>query len=156
MDIKKLGILLLNLAVPLGIGFLSYMIIKDNLLVYDTLNLPFFAPPRWVFSYIWIILYLLMGVSTYIVVMKQQKIETASICVYALQLFFNFVWPILFFISAYYLFSSVWLIALIILIGIMIKNFYLVDKKAAYLQIPYLIWSIFACILNFTIFFMNM
>ena len=154
--LKKILILLANLAIPLGIGFLSYMIIKDNLIIYDSLNLPFFAPPRAVFSVIWIILYALMGVSTYIVVMKQQKIETQSICVYALQLFFNFVWPILFFISNFYLFASIWLLALIFFVCWMIRNFYLVNKVSAYLQAPYLIWSIYAFLLNFTIFFMNM
>ena len=154
--LKKVLILLANLSIPLGIGLLSYMIIKDNLNVYDTLNLPFFAPPRAVFSIIWIVLYLLMGVSTYIVVMKQQRVETQSICIYALQLFFNSIWPILFFIKGFYLFSSIWLLVLIFFIMWMIRNFHLVNKISAYLQMPYLLWSIYACLLNFAIFFMNM
>ena len=154
--LKKILILCANLAIPLGIGLLSYMIIKGNFNVYDSLALPFFAPPKVVFSIIWIILYTLMGVSTYIVVMKQQKIETQSICVYALQLFFNFVWPILFFISHFYLFASIWLLVLIFFICWMTRNFYLVNKVSAYLQSPYLLWSIYACVLNFSIFFLNM
>ena len=154
--LKKILILCANLAIPLGIGLLSYMIIKGDFNVYDSLALPFFAPPKVVFSIIWIILYTLMGVSTYIVVMKQQKIETQSICVYALQLFFNFVWSILFFISHFYLFASIWLLVLIFFICWMIRNFYLVNKVSAYLQSPYLLWSIYACVLNFSIFFLNM
>ncbi|MBQ8749401.1 MAG: tryptophan-rich sensory protein [Clostridia bacterium] len=154
--IKKIFIFLACLAIPLGVGFLSYIIIKDNLGIYDDIITPIFAPPSITFSIVWPILYTLMGISTYLIVMKQKKIETSSICVYAVQLFFNFVWPIIFFISELFLLSSVWLLALLFFIIWMMVNFYIVSKPAAYLQIPYLLWTIFACVLNFSIFFLNM
>ena len=154
-NIKRVLIFLACLAIPLGVGFVSYLIIRNDLDIYNTLNLPFFAPPAITFSIIWPILYSLMGISTFLIVMKQKKIETASICVYAVQLFFNFAWPILFFISKLFLFSSIWLLALLFFIIWMIVNFFTVSKPAGYLQIPYLIWTVFACILNFTIFFLN-
>lgn len=153
--LKNIGIFLICLAIPLLVGLLSYIIIKDYINIYDTIKTPFFAPPSATFSIVWPILYTLMGISTFIIVMKQKRIETASICVYAVQLFFNFVWPILFFISRMFLLSSVWLLVLLFFIVLMIINFLKVDKVAGYLQLPYLIWTIFACILNFSIFFLN-
>ncbi|MGN1227354.1 MAG: TspO/MBR family protein [Christensenellales bacterium] len=153
---KRILIFLACIAIPVSIGLLSYIIIKDNLQIYGEIAKPFFAPPSILFTIIWPILYSLMGISTYLIVMKQKKIETASICVYAVQLFFNFVWPILFFISNMFLLSSIWLIVLMFFIIWMISNFYVVYKISAYLQIPYLVWTLYACILNFSIFFLNL
>lgn len=155
-NIKRVLIFLACIAIPLGVGFVSYLIIKNFLDVYGTLNLPIFAPPAILFSIIWPILYALMGVSTFLIVMKQKKIETASICVYAVQLFFNFAWPILFFVSNLYLFSSIWLLALLFFLIWMIVNFFAVSKSAGYLQVPYLVWTVFACVLNFSVFFLNL
>ncbi len=154
-NIKRILIFLACVAIPMAVGFISYLIIRNDLDIYDTLNLPFFAPPAVTFSIVWPILYFLMGVSTFLIVMKQKKIETASICVYAVQLFFNFVWPTLFFISKMFLFSSFWLLALLFFIIWMMVNFFAVSKPAGYLQIPYLAWTVFACILNFSVFFLN-
>ena len=153
---KKIGLFILCLAVPLGVGAIAAWIIQPSQDIYNTLNLPAFAPPGWLFGVVWPILYTLMGISVFIIVMQEHQMKSRSVVIFLTQLFFNFLWPIAFFTWQLFLFSSVWLLVLIGLIALMIIDFYKTNKWAGILQVPYLLWSIFACILNFTIFFMNM
>lgn len=155
-NLKKVGLFIVCLLIPLGVGGIAFLLIKDNLGIYDTLNLPFFAPPSNIFSIIWPILYTIMGVSLFLVIIHEKKIQTKSVVLFLVQLFFNFMWPIAFFNWKLFLFSAVWLVALIGLVAYMIYDFSKSTKWAGIIQIPYIAWLVFACILNFTIFFMNM
>ena len=84
---------------------------------------------------------------------RRQKSRALS--VYALQLFFNFFWSILFFRFSWYLPAFFWLAAMIVLILIMIFLFFQIKPLAAYLQIPYLFWCLFAAYLNFGVYWLN-
>ena len=146
--------LIIAILIPLAVGSFSALI-SGNMSLYSTINKPAFSPPSIVFPIVWTILYVLMGISSYIIYSSDSADKTKALKIYALQLFFNFCWSILFFRYQLYLFSFLWLVILIVLICIMIKDFYKINPAAAYLQIPYLLWCIFAAFLNFSIYTMN-
>ena len=81
---------------------------------------------------------------------------TGALKVYALQLIVNFFWSIIFFNMRAFLFATVWLALLWILIIVMILRFKKISSVAAYLQIPYAVWVAFAGYLNFGIWMLNM
>ena len=146
--------LIIAILIPLAVGSVSALI-SGNMSLYSTINKPAFSPPSIVFPIVWTILYVLMGISSYIIYSSDSADKTKALKIYALQLFFNFCWSILFFRYQLYLFSFLWLVILIVLICIMIKDFYKINPAAAYLQIPYLLWCIFAAYLNFSLYTMN-
>ena len=152
----KVKSLLINLAIPLTVGGLSSLIIKEGIEFYNqNVNKPSFSPPSVVFPIVWTILYTLMGISSYIVYESDSKIKKKALIVYATQLLVNFIWPIIFFNAKMYLFAFVWLILLCLFVLEMISLYFKVKPIAAYLQIPYMIWLIFASILNFAVFSLN-
>lgn len=115
---------------------------------------PSFAPPAIIFPIVWTILYTLMGISSYLVITKGGDNEKA-LRYYVLQLTVNLIWPFLFFTFRMYILAFIWLLILIYLVVRMIIEFYKVNKLSAYLQIPYLLWIIFASILNLSISILN-
>lgn len=145
--------LTIAILIPLAVGALSSLF--GGNMSYSTFNKPSFSPPSYIFPIVWTILYILMGISSYIIYSSDSAMKQKALRTYALQLFFNFFWSILFFGFSQYLFALIWLIAMIILIVIMIYQFYKISPLAAYLQIPYLLWCLFAAFLNYTIYMMN-
>ena len=121
---------------------------------YNELNKPPLSPPGFIFGIVWTILYILMGIS-YGILDYKNLIDTNTKNIYYLQLFVNLLWPIAFFVFKWRLFAFIWLLLLIVLIIKMIIKFYRRDKIAAYLQIPYLLWSIFASYLNIGVYLLN-
>jgi len=117
---------------------------------YNSLKQPPLAPPGFLFPIVWTILYILMGVSTYLV----SKKETVPM-IYYVQLGVNALWSIIFFVFKLRLFAFAWIILLVILVVKMIIEFYKIDKVASYLQIPYLLWILFAGYLNLGIYLLN-
>ena len=153
---KKYKPFIISIAIASSVGGLSALLTKDNMSVYEQINKPPLAPNSIVFPIVWTILFILMGVSSALVYQQKEKqnVSTALI-VYAVQLFVNFFWSIIFFNLKMYLFSFIWLILLLLLIIWMIYEFYKINKVAAYLQIPYLLWVTFAGYLNFMIYYLN-
>lgn len=100
--------------------------------------------PPWIFPLVWTILYILMGISSYIIYKETNTI----LKIYLIQLLFNYTWIFIFFTFKSFIFAFVWIIILIILVFLMIKKFLSINKTSAYLQIPYLIWLLLASILN--------
>lgn len=148
--------LILSLIIPLSIGFLSYLLTKNGINYYaNNLNKPSFAPPSFLFSIVWTILYILMGISSYKIYNSMSCYKSSCLILYALNLFLNFLWPIIFFNLEARLFAFIFIIFLDIVVLLMIFCFHGIDKKAAYLQIPYILWLLFATILNFSIYFLN-
>ncbi len=143
-----------SVLIPLIVGGISTLIVKDNLGIYSSINKPSFSPPSIVFGIVWPILYFLMGISLYLV-LHNQKTNNEHIVIFFLQLIFNFVWPILFFNYQLFWLAFVWLLVLIYLVIRMITVFWKINKTAALLQIPYLIWIAFASILNLVIAVLN-
>lgn len=154
MKIRNKSALIISILIPLAVGSMSALF-SGNMSSYSILDKPAFSPPGFIFPIVWTILYILIGISSYIVYSSNSPNKPKALLIYGIQLFFNFCWSIIFFGLDLYLFAFIWLIALIFIIIIMIRQFYIVSPLAAYLQIPYLIWCIFAAYLNFSIFILN-
>ena len=154
MKIRNKSALIISILIPLTVGTMSALF-SGNMSSYSILNKPAFSPPGFIFPVVWTILYILMGASSYIVYFSNSSNKSKALLLYCIQLFFNFCWSIIFFVFVLFLFAFIWLIALIFIIIIMIRQFLIVNPLSAYLQIPYLIWCIFAAYLNFSIFLLN-
>ncbi len=96
-----------------------------------------------------------MGISIYIVSEDKYKDKTKAYTLYIVQLIMNSLWTLFFFGFNWYTFSAIWIILLLIAVILMIISFFKIDKKAAYLQIPYVLWLLFALYLNVSIAIMN-
>lgn len=134
INYKKLIIFIL---VPLILGTIVGLLTVPNNSINSFI-------PSWIFPVVWTILYILMGVSSYIVYEKTCEIPK----IYIIQLIVNLLWTPIFFELRLFILAFIWIIALFILVIIMIKEFLKVDKLAGYLQIPYAIWLFIAAILN--------
>ena len=153
-NVKKLALCLI---VPLAVGGLSAFLTREAMEQFQKLNKPPLTPPGWVFPAVWTVLYLMMGLASYLVWQSRgpRRAVRNALTVYGVQLGFNFMWTILFFNMGWYLFAFVWLIALWVLILATAVRFYRLSGTAGYLMVPYLIWVTFAGYLNFGIFLMN-
>ena len=150
-------LLTICITIPLAVGSLSGYISASAMDSFRLLNKPPLSPPGFLFPVVWTILYILMGIASYLVLTSGQsktKIKDAMIT-YGLQLFFNFFWSIIFFNLEWYMFAFVWLVVLWVLIFNTIISFYEISKTAAYLLIPYLLWVTFAGYLNLGIYLLN-
>lgn len=153
----KKGLLLKCIAVPLLVGIVSALLTRGGMEMFESIIKPPLSPPNWLFPVVWTILYILMGISSYLILTseaEQEKIEKA-ISIYGYQLVVNFLWPTFFFNLQWYLFSFFWLLLLWLLVFQMIRKFVEIDKRAALLNLPYLIWLTFAGYLNLGIWWLN-
>lgn len=147
--------LIINLAIPLLAGGISALITNGAFKNYGDMVKPAFSPPSWIFPVVWTLLYLLMGVSSYIVWERDESEKRGPFAVYAIQLFLNFMWPVFFFSFRAYLFSFIWILLLWTFALATVIAFGRVRKSAGFLQLPYLAWITFACYLNLGIFLLN-
>lgn len=123
---------------------------------YTTINKPTFNPPNWIFAPTWTTLYTLMGISMWLIYLEKDKINIRSQTFYFFtQLFCNCIWSYLFFYLKNPLYGLIDIIFLWILILLTIISFWKVNKKAAILLIPYILWVGFAGFLNYTIWKIN-
>lgn len=152
INYKKL-IVIIVLTFIIG-SFFSFFI-PNSRGFYASLNKPPLSPPGIIFPIAWTILYILMGVSLYIVTENNNYNKEENSLIYILQLVVNSLWTLLFFGFNLKLISFIWLILLIILVSYMIYSFYRTSKIAGLLQIPYLIWLLFAGYLNLMIYLLN-
>ena len=149
IDYKKfifiiLGTILIGSFFSIFISFSAY---KDYIK-------PIFNPPGIVFPIVWTILYILMAISYYLGINSNKNANSFKI-IYFCQLFVNSLWSLLFFGCDFKLFSFIWIIILIVLVVIMIIKLFKLNKIAAYLEIPYLLWLLFASYLNLSIYILN-
>lgn len=151
MNIKKL-LLYILITIFIG-GFFGFFIMNDSN-SYNDLIKPALTPASTIFPIVWTILYILMGVSLYLISQSKGDKEK-SYQIYFAQLVFNSLWTLIFFGLNMKLLSIIWIIVLIILVILMIKHFYKINKLAAFLQIPYLFWLLFALYLSIQIFLLN-
>lgn len=146
--------LIVCLAIPLAVGGLSAFLTRSSMETFQSINKPALSPPGWLFPVVWTILYILMGIASYMV-LTSGKPNHAALTVYGIQLAFNFLWSIIFFNLGQYLFAFIWLELLWLLILATFILFYKISKPAGYLILPYLLWVTFAGYLNYSIYLLN-
>ena len=140
-----------------GIGFLSSAFSKGYLSLYGKLLLPGFAPPAWVFSPVWTILYFLMGLASYRIWMgaPSNPYRKLALFYFCVQLGLNFLWSILFFRFQWRGAAFIEILMLLLFILLATGKFYKIDKMATYFMLPYVAWVSFASLLNFSIWKLN-
>lgn len=152
--IAKLSI---SIAIPVITGLIaSWFTVQSVNSWYNTLNRPSFAPPNWLFGPVWTALYVLMGISLYIIWQRPPGIQKEkALFIFGLQLFCNFIWSFLFFFMRNPAIALVDIVLLWLLIIVMIVRFYRLKPLAAWLNIPYLLWVSFATALNYMFWKLN-
>jgi benzodiazapine receptor len=149
--------ILLCIGLPLAVGGIAGYVTAQNVQSwYPGLKKPSFNPPNAVFGPVWTVLYVLMGISFYLILRKPPSAKRRQAIIwFCVQLFLNFCWSILFF---HFHLIGVALIEIVLLwlsIILMISRFYRVSALAANLQWPYLAWVSFASILNGAVWYLN-
>lgn len=143
-------------AAALAVGGLSAVLTQGEMEAFSALRQPPLSPPGWVFPAAWTILYLLMGVGMGLVWrMSEGEDRRRAVTLWSVQLGANFLWPLLFFVWKARLLSFFWLLLLLVLVGKMVSEFEAHSALAAKLQIPYLLWLVFAGYLNLGVYFLN-
>lgn len=157
MTLKIIRPYLISAGIALAVGGLSGLLSMDAMEAYTNLTIkPALTPPGWLFGVAWSILYALMGISAARIWLYATGTERSrGLNLYVAQLIVNFFWSLIFFNARAYGFALIWLLFLWTLVLLMILQFNKVDKKAARLQIPYLLWLTFAAYLNFGVWVLN-
>lgn len=150
---SKIKIYAKSILIPVIIGGVIGLIISRSI-DYNTLQKPPLSPTSILFPIVWTILYVLMGIS-YGILDSKSLIEPKINFIYYLQLFVNATWSLIFFTLKWRLFAFIWIIIFDILVIIMILEFFKKNKTAGLLQIPYLLWIIFASYLNLGVYLLN-
>jgi tryptophan-rich sensory protein len=147
--------LTLCILLPLLVGGISgYFTSQSIPNWYVYLNKPSFNPPNYLFGPVWTLLYILMGISFYLVIIKP-KVSWLIVGIFLTQLILNFFWSFIFFNYHKLGLALVEIIILWVSILVMIILFYKTNKWAAILNISYLLWVSFATILNYSIYRLN-
>lgn len=139
------------------VGIISGWLSSEGIAIYNaTVNKPPLTPPSWVFPIVWTILFALMGISAARVSLAPaSKWRSWGLNVFTAQLIVNFFWPLFFFNAQAFGFAFFWLILLWVLVFVTIWLFWKVDRLAAWLMLPYLVWLTFAAYLNGMVWLMN-
>ena len=124
---------------------------------YKTIQKPAFTPPNWIFGPVWILLYLLMGISLYLIWNSniQSNYRNPAIILFLIQLTLNILWSFLFFYLKNPFAGFIEILILLIFIILTAWKFLGINKIASFLMIPYILWVGFAAILTFSIWTLN-
>lgn len=145
------------IALPLAAGGLAALFSGGGMGEYAMLEQPPLSPPGWLFPVAWSLLYVLMGIASYLVLRSgaQRGEVRRALRLYGIQLAVNFFWPILFFGLGLLLISFLWLVLLWILVLSTFLSFRRISPVAGWLLAPYLLWTTFAGYLNFGVYLLN-
>ncbi|SEN69059.1 TspO and MBR related proteins [Halorientalis persicus] len=124
---------------------------------YPTLTTPAFNPPGWVFGPVWITLFALMGTAAWLVWrggLDDRSVRLA-LALFGIQFACNVAWSGAFFGLRSPLLGLVVIVALWLAIVATIRAFARVDRRAALLLVPYLLWVSFAAVLNYELWRLN-
>ena len=142
--------LIIALVIPVGlVGGLSALITSNSMELYSSFVKPPLSPPGWVFPVVWTILFIVMGVASWLVYRSDSPLKSPALFLYGAQLAVNFFWTLTFFGERYYSGAFLVLVLLWAMILITIRQFGRIDKRAGWLLVPYLLWVTFAGYLNF-------
>jgi benzodiazapine receptor len=154
----KVGRLICSVAVCLLIGFLGSFVTRNYITTwYDQLSRPSFTPPDWTFGVVWPVLYVIMGISAFLIWnegFNRRQVKVA-LSVFALQLILNGLWSPIFFGLHMIGPALVEIIMLWAAILLTIFAFWRLSKSAALLLLPYILWVSFAVVLNVSLFLLN-
>lgn len=151
INLKKIIIITI---ITFIVGSFFSLFTMNNMETFKELEKPINIPGI-VFPIVWSILYLLMSISLYLILESKNNEKVKSIIIYSAQLVINSLWSLIFFGFNNYLLSFIWIIFLFIIVVVMIINFYKTSKISAFLNIPYVLWIIFAGYLNLGIYLLN-
>ena len=149
------------IVMPLVVGVMSALVTGSAMMNYGGLKQPPLAPSMWIFPLIWTVLYISMGVASYLIYKREARdkndaeLQKAEIIVYFVQLFFNFMWTILFFRLEMRWLAFGWLVVMWCMIIALITMCARNCKSAAWCLVPYLLWCTFAMYLNIMIVILN-
>lgn len=149
--------LIISVIITLSAGFLGSFFTSSSIDTwYASLNKPSFNPPNWLFVPVWTSLFILIGISFYLVWRKNfGGRRNLAVGVYSIQLSLNLLWSFFFFGLENPFFALMEIILLWAFILANMNIFYKISKPAAFLLLPYLFWVSFALILNYFIFKLN-
>ncbi len=126
------------------VGAFSALISGDFNSIYTEIIKPPLSPPAWLFPAVWAVLYAIMGISAYMIYRSNNHLSEKAFKIYIIQLAVNFSWSIIFFKFRLMTVAAVVAVLLALLVGLMIYIFGKIKKSAGLINIPYLLWSIFA------------
>lgn len=152
--IKKYKTQLIWVAITLVAGGLGALL-AGNYDIYKTVEKPPLSPPAWVFPVVWTLLYIIIGWAAGNIAASRDLDKGIAIKLYLVQLFINILWPVIFFRFGAAKFALFWLAALIIAVILTFLSFHRIDRKSAWLLVPYLLWCGFAFYLNLGIVALN-
>lgn len=143
------------LGLPLAVGGLSALLTAGSMDIYQRIQRPPLAPPGWVFPLVWTLLYLLMGYGSWLCLPAPPAQRRQAWGLYVIQLILNSLWPLLFFRYQQWYPALLLLLALFLLVLLMSLAFFQAEKRAGWLQVPYVLWLGFALYLNWMIALLN-
>ena len=155
MKKKKAGAYAGFILLSLAVGGAASFIAQKGMPAYDQMAKPWFAPPDLLFPIIWTLLYILMGIGMARVWLTKSPARKGALTVFLVQLAMNFLWTVWFFGLQKYLLAFLWLVALVFAVAEMCRRFSLTEKLAGRLQLPYVVWTIFAAALNLAVWLLN-
>ena len=148
---------LISILIVFSFGFIGSFFTTSSITNwYAFINKPLFSPPNWIFGPVWTLLYILMGVSAFLIWQKRDNLKTKpALIFYGIQLILNALWSIIFFGMHNPGLALLEIVILWLFILITLIKFYKINKTAGLLFIPYLAWVSFASILNYAIWMLN-
>lgn len=155
---NKITILIFSLGISLLAGVLGSFFTQSSVSTWFlNLNKPVFDPPSYLFAPVWTTLFILMGVSLYLIIISKvaRKIKQKAYILFAIQWLLNIGWSYFFFYLRSPLLGFIEIIILLASIVLITVYSYRINKVAGYLFIPYILWVSFATILNFSIWVLN-
>lgn len=148
----------ISISLCLVVGIIAAVATQSSVHGWFTqLNKPIFNPPSWLFAPVWTFLYILMGIAAARVWNKgfYHKWVKTALYHFGIQLLLNAMWSVVFFGLRLTFPALIVIIALLVFLIFTYKWFKVVDPKAAYLLVPYILWTAFATALNFEIWRLN-
>ena len=156
---KNIKDIIIAIVIPLLVGGVSTLLTMKGMDKFKELNQPFLSPPTWLFPIVWTILYIMMGIASYLIYKNKNVFfyeeREKALLLYVAQLILNFFWSIIFFNMQQFVFAFFWLLLLWVFVLLLIINSKKVNKTACYLLIPYILWLTFAGYLNIMVAILN-
>ena len=158
---KKFVKIVICIAIPLIVGGVSAALAGDSMSKFGEFNQPPLSPPAWLFPVAWTILYVLMGLASYLIMAKKpanqkdKKVRNTALIVYAIQLIFNFGWSLIFFLAGQFWIAFAWLMVMWAMIIALMVLAAKRSRGAVWCLAPYLFWCTFAAYLNIGIAILN-